>query len=318
MLAHRRHTALVLQRVHAGRRRPDAHGVLHPVVGGRFNRGADRRSARVPRRARVGREIRRHLSWTSLVPCPSFPVVSGGIHRRIVDKKTLPHAVGATAAGALAPARWAWARSVREARRHRAGRAREQGEVTPLELVDAAIRRVEALNQSSTLSSPPASSARRQAGEGQAARGPFRGVPYASRHLELRGHALHDGLTAVREQIFDRQRRVVQSALNAGLIRSPRPTRRVRLAATTESAAAPVRRTTPGTSSAARALSGGAARRSPRDTAVCPGQRRRGSIAIRVVLRRVRLKPSRGRIYDTRNASPTGTSPSHSPQPIGS
>ena len=78
-------------------------------------------------------------------------------------------------------------------------------EVTPLELVDAAIARIEQLNpQLNAVITPLFEKARAQAARGNIANGPFRGVPFLLKDLVCAsaGDPLHNGMRLLRDAHF--------------------------------------------------------------------------------------------------------------------
>lgn len=93
------------------------------------------------------------------------------------------------------------------------------GQVTPLELVDAAIARIEALNpQINAFVTTFFERARDQA-RGELPDGPFRGVPYAIKDLsDYEGTRTTFGSRLFADNIADESNGIVQRALSAGLV----------------------------------------------------------------------------------------------------
>ncbi len=77
-----------------------------------------------------------------------------------------------------------------------------KGEVTPLELVDAAIERIEKVNpQLNAVITPLFEKARVRAARGDIPKGPFWGVPFLLKDLVCAsaGDPLHDGMRLLRD-----------------------------------------------------------------------------------------------------------------------
>ncbi len=93
------------------------------------------------------------------------------------------------------------------------------GQVTPLELVDAAIARIEALNPTiNALVTPLFERAREQA-RGPLPDGPFRGVPYAIKDLsDYEGARTTFGSRLFANHVAEESNGIVQRALAAGLV----------------------------------------------------------------------------------------------------
>src|ERR1700693_4704871 len=78
-------------------------------------------------------------------------------------------------------------------------------EVTPLELVDAAITRIERVNpQLNAVITPLFDKARAQAASGNIPNGPFRGVPFLLKDLVCAsaGDPIHNGMRLLRDARF--------------------------------------------------------------------------------------------------------------------
>jgi amidase len=228
----------------------------------------------------------------------------------LVTRRQLLRAAGTAAAAALAPPRWLWAADDPFAKLDATAQAElvRKKEVTPLELVDAAIRRIEALNpRLNAFVSTCFERARTQA-KGELPDGPFRGVPYAIKDIaNYEGTICTYGSRLFEDNLSKQNDGVVESALKAGLIPLGKTnTPEFGLLATTESlllgpAHNPwnLERSTGGSSGGAAAAvacgmlpfahasDGGGSIRNP---ASCCGI--------------FGLKPSRGRIYDTRPQPP--------------
>lgn len=227
-----------------------------------------------------------------------------------MTRRRFLHTAGVAVAGALVPSRWARATSDPFVKLDATAQAQlvRKGEVTPLELVDAAIRRIEALNPKLNAFVTTCFDRAREQAKGTLPDGPFRGVPYAIKDIsEYEGTRCTFGSRLFADNISTRNDGIVQSALNAGLIPLGKTnTPEFGLLATTESlllgpAHNPwnLERSTGGSSGGAaaavasgmlpfaQASDGGGSIRNP---ASCCGV--------------FGLKPSRGRIYDTRTQPP--------------
>jgi amidase len=218
------------------------------------------------------------------------------------------HTTAALAVGALTP-RWVWASDpfVKLDATAQAELVRTR-QVTPLELVDAAIKRIEALNPKLNAFVTLFFDRAREQAKGELPDGPFRGVPYAIKDLsDYEGTRCTLGSRLFKDNVSNHNSGIVQSALNAGLIPLGKTnTPEFGLLATTESLLlGPARnpwnldRSTGGSSGGAaaavaagmlpfaQASDGGGSIRNP---ASCCGV--------------FGLKPSRGRMYDTRPGPP--------------
>lgn len=95
-----------------------------------------------------------------------------------------------------------------------------QGKVSPLELIDAAIARIEKLNPSiNAVIHPMFELAREQAKNGKIPDGPFKGVPYLIKDLsDLDGQPLEYGSRLFKGNIANKDLGAVERAKQAGLI----------------------------------------------------------------------------------------------------
>jgi amidase len=95
------------------------------------------------------------------------------------------------------------------------------GEVTPLELVDAAIARIEAMNpRLNAVVTPMFEQAREQAQQGSALTGPFAGVPYLLKDIlaSCQGVPMTSGSRALRDHVPKRDSVLVQRLRGAGFL----------------------------------------------------------------------------------------------------
>ena len=133
----------------------------------------------------------------------------------------LRSSAAALAAATFAPARWARADADPFVRLDATAQAAlvRSGEVTPLELVDAAIARIERLEPTlNAFATTLFERARTQAG-GPLPDGPFRGVPYAIKDLsDYEGARTTMGSRLFEDHLSDHDSGIVQRALSAGLV----------------------------------------------------------------------------------------------------
>ncbi|MBW2237273.1 MAG: amidase, partial [Deltaproteobacteria bacterium] len=182
------------------------------------------------------------------------------------------------------------------------------GQVTSLELVEAAIARIEALNPKvNAFVSTNFERAREQA-QGQLPDGPFRGVPYAIKDLsDYQGEPTTFGSRLFENNVAEESNGIVQRALAAGLvILGKTNTPEFGLISTTESLLLGPARNPWNLEHHTGGSSGGSA------AAVASGmlpfaQASDGGGSIRIpasVCGVFGLKPSRGRIFATRESLP--------------
>ena len=182
------------------------------------------------------------------------------------------------------------------------------GQVTPIELVDAAIKRIEALNPKLNAFVTTCFDRAREQAKGKLPDGPFRGVPYAIKDLSnLEGTRCTMGSRLFEHNISKGNDGIVESALEAGLVPLGKTnTPEFGLLATTESLLLGPAHNPWNLAHSTGGSSGGAA------AAVASGmlpfaQASDGGGSIRnpaSCCGVFGLKPSRGRMYETRQGPP--------------
>ncbi len=138
-----------------------------------------------------------------------------------ISRRRFLTTAGALAASTLAPARWLWAADDPFVKLDATAQAElvRKREVTPLELVDAAIRRIEALNPQLNAFVATCFDRAREQAKGKLPDGPFTGVPYAIKDISnYVGTRCTMGSRLFEHNISDHNDGVVDSALKAGLI----------------------------------------------------------------------------------------------------
>jgi len=233
--------------------------------------------------------------------------------RKLLTRRGFLHAAGGVLAGSALP--WpvmvaAEGRSDELARLDATAQAAlvRSGQVTPLELVDAAIARIEALNPELNAFVTTFYERAREQARGALPDGPFRGVPYGIKDLsDYEGTRTSFGSRLFAENIAGESNGIVQRSLAAGLVPLGKTnTPEFGLLATTESMLLGPTRNPWSLEHHAGGSSGGAA------AAVAAGmlpfaQASDGGGSIRVpasVCGVFGLKPSRGRIFRTGDGLP--------------
>lgn len=141
--------------------------------------------------------------------------------RSFTRRRFLKTATGAAAATVLAPTRWAWADADPFVRLDATAQAElvRTGEVTSLELVDAAIARIERLNPTLNAFVTTCFERARDQARGALPDGPFRGVPYAIKDLsDYEGTRATMGSRLFEDNISKHSNGIVERALEAGLV----------------------------------------------------------------------------------------------------
>ncbi|MEE2665222.1 MAG: amidase [Myxococcota bacterium] len=231
--------------------------------------------------------------------------MAGALTRRYFLKTA-----GAAVATALAPVRWAWADADPFVRLDATAQAElvRAGEVTPLELVDAAIARIERLNPVLNAFVTTCFDRAREQARGALPDGPFRGVPYAIKDLsDYQGTRATMGSRLFEDNISKRSNGIVERALEAGLvILGKTNTPEFGLLSTTESELLGPARNPWNLEHSTGGSSGGAAAAVASGMLPC-AQASDGGGSIRIPSSACGvfgLKPSRGRIFRTSEALP--------------
>jgi amidase len=139
----------------------------------------------------------------------------------LTRRRFLKTAAGAAAASALAPARWALADADPFVRLDATAQAElvRKGEVTPLELVDAAIARIERLDPTLNAFVTTCFERAREQARGPLSDGPFRGVPYAIKDLsDYQGTRTTMGSRLFENNVAEKSNGIVERALEAGVV----------------------------------------------------------------------------------------------------
>jgi amidase len=144
--------------------------------------------------------------------------------RHSITRRSFLRVAGGAAAATLAPPRWAWPDAAPAdgfARLDASAQAElvRTGEVSSIELVDAAIARIERLNPTLNAFVTTCFDRARDQARGVLPDGPFRGVPYAIKDLsDYAGTRATMGSRLFEDNISKENNGIVERALEAGLV----------------------------------------------------------------------------------------------------